>query len=303
MAGLLEGKCAVVTGAGRGQGREIALAMARRGVKVVVNDLGGEMDGTGANRAPADEVVTEIERTGGTAVASYDSVADFAGAGRIVNTCVKSFGRIDIMVNCAGIGGPRPFHFWELEKEEWDTVIDVNLGGTFNMCRHALAAMVRQNSGRLINFASPAWLGNGASPYTASKGGVVSLTVGLAQMLESEGKHITCNAIVPIAETRMSPRRGDWKRLYDLGLITKQVYEESTDPPPPEHIPAAVMYLATDEAASINGQVIGASRGRVALYSWPTEVSGIYKDGVWTLEELVKLVPKTLTRQMRRARG
>ena len=303
MAGLLEGKCAVITGAGRGQGREIALAMAKRGVKVVVNDLGGEKDGTGADRAPADEVVAEIRTAGGTAVASYDSVADFAGAERIVATCVNSFGRIDIMVNCAGIGGPRPFHFWEMKKEEWDIVVDVNLGGTFNMCRHALAAMVKQDSGRLISFASPAWLGNGASPYTASKGGVVSLTVGIAQVLESEGNHITCNAIVPIAETRMSPRRGNWKHLYDLGLITKQIYEESSDPPPPEHIPAAVMYLASDEAAGINGQVIGASRGRVALYSWPTEVAGLYKDGVWTLEELVKLVPGSLGRQMKRARG
>jgi NAD(P)-dependent dehydrogenase (short-subunit alcohol dehydrogenase family) len=303
MAGLLEGKCAVITGAGRGQGREIALAMAARDVRVVVNDLGGEKDGTGADRAPADEVVAEIRKAGGTAVASYDSVADFAGAERIVNTCVGSFGRIDILVNCAGIGGPRPFHFWEMKKEEWDVVIDVNLGGTFNMCRHALAQMVKQDYGRIINFSSPAWLGNGASPYTASKGGVVSLTVGIAQIMEAEGRHITCNALVPIAETRMSPRRGNWKQLYDLGLITKQIYEESSDPPPPEHIPAAVMYLATDDAASINGQVIGASRGRVALYSWPTEVAGIYKDGVWTLEELVKLVPGTLTRQMKRARG
>ncbi len=302
MAGLLEGKCAVITGAGRGQGREIALTMARRGVKVVVNDLGGERDGTGADRAPADEVVTEIKKAGGTAVASYDSVADFAGAKRIVDTCVNSFGRIDVMVNCAGIGG-RPSRFWEMSKEDWDTVVDVNLGGTFNMCRHALAAMVKQGSGRLINFASPAWLGHGASPYCASKGGVVSLTVGIAMTLETEGLHITCNAIVPIAETRMSPRRGNWQHLYELGLITKQVRDESLDPPPPEHIPAAVMYLATDEAAGINGQVIGASRGRVALYSWPTEVSGIYKDGVWTLEELVKLVPGTLTRQMKRARG
>ncbi len=303
MSGLLEGKCAVITGAGRGQGREIVLAMARQGVKVVVNDLGGEKDGSGADHAPADQVVAEIRKAGGTAVASYDSVADFAGAERIVSTCVKSFGRIDIMVNCAGIGGRARVPVWQMSKEDWDLVVDVNLGGTFNMCRHALAAMVGQDSGRLINFASPAWLGHGASPYVASKGGVVSFTIGTAMALEAEGRHITCNAIVPIAETRMSPRMGNWQRLYDLGLITKQVRDESLDPPPPEHIPAAVMYLASDEAAGINGQVIGASRGRVALYSWPTEVAGLYKDGVWTLEELVRLVPGSLTRQMKKARG
>jgi NAD(P)-dependent dehydrogenase (short-subunit alcohol dehydrogenase family) len=279
--------------------------MAREEMKVVVNDLGGASDGTGTDRAPADEVVAEIRKAGGQAVASYDSVADFDGAKRIIDTCVSSFGRIDVLVNCAGIGGRRAPHFWETAKEDWDAVIGVNLNGTFNTCRHALKYMVEQNSGRIINFSSPSWLGNGAGAYTASKGAVVSLTVGIAQTMAVEGRDITCNAIVPIADTRMSPKRGreNWERLYKAGLINKQIFEESCDPPGPEHIPAIVLYLASDEASNINGQVLGASRGRVALYSKPTEVKGLYKDGVWTMDELARLMPVSLVQDMRRDVG
>ena len=306
MAGLLNGKCAIITGGGRGQGKEIAQAMAAHGVKVVVNDLGGAVDGTGPDHSPADEVAAQINQLGGTAVANYESVADFDAAERIINSCVEHFGRIDILVNCAGIGGKRPSSFWETSKQDWDTVIEVNLNGTFNTCRHALACMVRQKSGRIINFSSPAWLGNGASAYTASKGGIVSLTMGIAQTVAIGGYDgITCNALIPIAETRMSPRRGkdNWERLYRAGLINRQIYEESCDPPGPEHIPAIVLYLATDEAADFNGQVLGASRGRVALYSWPTEIKGLYKDGIWTLEELVERIPSTLAQNLRTDRG
>ena len=304
MTELLEGKCAVITGGGRGQGREIALAMARRGAKVVVNDLGGTVDGTGAARTPADEVVAEIRKSGGAGTANYDSVTDFAGAANIVETCVRNFGRIDILVNCAGVGGKSPPHFWETSKEDWDTVISVNLNGTFNTCRHALGHMVQQKAGRIINFSSPAWLGIGASAYTASKGGVVSLTMGIAQQMALEGYGITCNAVVPIADTRMSPRRDRemCERLYRAGLINKQTYEESSDPQGAEHVPAIVVYLATDHAANVNGQILGASRGRVALYSWPTEVKGLYKEGVWTVDELVRLVPTTLAQDFKTAR-
>ena len=306
MSGSLEGKCAVVTGAGRGQGREIAIAMAKEGAKVIVNDLGGEKDGTGAaDHGPADEVVAAIRSSGGTAYANYDSVADFGRAAHIIGDCVEGLGRIDILVNCAGIGGRRPGPFWETREEDWDAVIAVNLKGTFNTCRHALGFMVKQNAGRIINFSSPSWLGNGAGAYTASKGAVVSLTMGIAQTMAVEGHAITCNALVPIADTRMSPKGGRerWQQLYKAGLITQQIFEESCDPPGPEHIPAIVLYLATDAAAYINGQVIGASRGRVALYSWPTEIKGLYKDGIWTLEELERLVPRSFARDMKKAAG
>lgn len=303
MARLLEGKCAVVTGAGRGMGREIALAMAKEGVKVVVNDLGGAPDGSGAEKGPSDEVVAEIKKAGGTALANYDSVADFNAAANIVNTCVNNFGRIDILVNCAGIVGKRAPSFWEMKKEDWDTVIAVNLNGTFNMCRHALGFMVKQRKGRIINFSSPAWLGEGASAYTASKGAITSLTIGIAQNMMLEGYDITCNAMVPIAATRIGPRKGGSDRTYKMGLINRFLYEESLNAPGPEHVAGPVLFLSTDEAANFNGQIVGSTRGRVALYTWPTEARGIYKDGIWTLEELVKIIPTTLALDLRKTRG
>jgi NAD(P)-dependent dehydrogenase (short-subunit alcohol dehydrogenase family) len=300
MPGLLEGKSAVITGAGRGQGRAIARAMAEQGVNIVVNDLGGEIDGTGANHGPADDVVAEIRKAGGTAIASYESVADFTAAERIISSCIDNFGKIDILVNCAGVIAPSRAPFWETWKEDWDTVIAVNLTGTFNTCRHATGYMVKQQKGRIINFSSPAWLGMIAGGYAASKGGVVSFTTALAQQFIMEGYDITCNSLVPIAETRMSPRRGkDYNdRLFRAGLMGLQLYEESSNPPGPEHIPPIVLYLATDQAAGITGQVFGASRGRVALYSRPKEIKGLYKDGVWTLEELERRIPMTLAQDL-----
>jgi NAD(P)-dependent dehydrogenase (short-subunit alcohol dehydrogenase family) len=304
MAGLLEGKCAVVTGSGRGMGREIALALAKQGVKVVVNDLGGAPDGTGADHAPADEVVAEIKKAGGVAVANYDSVADFNAAENIINACASNFGKIDILVNCAGIVGKGAPSFWEIKKENWDTVIAVNLNGTFNTCRHALGFMVKQNSGRIINFSSPAWLGAGATAYTASKGAITSLTIGLAQVMMLGGYNITCNAMVPIAATRIGPRGGPGSdRTYKEGLVNRQLYEEGQNPPGPEHVVGPVLYLCTDQAANFNGQIIGSSRGRVAVYTWPTEAKGIYKDGIWTLDELVKIIPRTLAMDLRKTRG
>jgi NAD(P)-dependent dehydrogenase (short-subunit alcohol dehydrogenase family) len=297
MSGSLEGKCAVVAGGGRGIGREVALALARHGAKVVVNDTGAELNGTGRNPAPAEEVAAEIRESGGTAVASLASVADFAAAGTIVDACIRQFSRIDVLVNCATIA--RGGQLWETSEADSDAVLAVTLKGTLNTCHHALLAMMKQRTGRIINFASPSWLGvTGADAYTAAKGGVVSLTRGIASRMKLEGYRITCNAIAPIALTRLT-RMGDrtmWDRSYQAGIIDRQIYEDSVTPPSPEEIPPIVLYLATDQAENVNGRVFGASRGRVALYSEPKAEVGIYKQGVWTLEELIKLFPRTLGR-------
>jgi NAD(P)-dependent dehydrogenase (short-subunit alcohol dehydrogenase family) len=314
MTKRLEGKSTVVTGGGRGIGREICLAMARQGAKIVVNDIGGGEDTLSLDRGPANQVVEEIKKLGGTAIASYDSVTDFKAAQNIVETCIRSFGKIDILVNCAGgsgVAGSRPpsektVQFWESSEEAWDGGIALNLKGTFNTCRHALGFMVKQNWGRIINFSSPAWLGIMPDSYTAAKGGVVSLTLGLAQQLELEGYNITCNAIAPIASTRLNPGRKAsdfWCRLYQAGLITQQIRDDSTDPPPPEHIPPIILYLSTEQARYINGHVFGASRGRVALYSNPTEIKGLYKEGKWTLEDLIDRIPSSLAQGLVKARG
>ncbi len=303
MAKILEGKCAVIAGGGRGLGKEVSLAMAHHGVKVVVNDLGTELDGSNPNPEPADVVVAEIGKTGGTAVASFASVADFTDAKNIINTCIQEFGKIDILVNCATIA--RGGQIWETSEEDSDAVLSVNLKGTLNTCTHALVAMMKQGTGRIINFTSPSWLGvTGADAYTVAKGGVVSLTRGIASRMKLEGHKITCNAIAPIAGTRLNQMRLSnpemwremWGKYYKAGIIDQQLYEDTIEPADPKEIPPIVCYLATDQAENINGRVFGATKGRITLYSEPEEKRGIYKDGIWTLEDLMKLIPKTLGR-------
>jgi NAD(P)-dependent dehydrogenase (short-subunit alcohol dehydrogenase family) len=302
MSNLLEGKCAVIAGGGRGLGREVALAMSHHGAKVVVNDLGTDLNGSNPNPGPADAVVAEIRKAGGTAVASFASVADVADAKKIINTCIQEFGKIDILVNCATIA--RMGQIWESSEEDSDAVLAVTLKGTINTCQHALIAMMKQGTGRIINFTSPSWLGlTGADAYTAAKGGVVSLTRGIASRMKLDAYKITCNAIAPIGATRLNQMRENremwqkmWGRFYQAGVIDRQIYEDTLDPAAPEEIPPIVCYLATDQAENISGRVFGATKGRIALYSEPEEIRGIYKDGIWTLEELMKLVPRTLAR-------
>lgn len=313
MTRWLEGKYAVVTGGGRGIGREICLGMARQGASVVVNDIGGGADTITLDREPADRVVEEIRALGGTSVASYDTVTDFNAAQKIVETCVRSFGRIDILVNCAGGSGvagtgkpEKLVPFWESSEEEWDGSVALNLKGTFNTCRHAMGYMVKQNWGRIINITSPAWLGMMADGYTAGKGGVVSLTLGMAQQMELDGYNITCNAISPIAATRINPGREAadfFRKLYQAGLITRGICDDSSDPPHPEHIPPIILYLCTEQAVGINGHVFGASGGRIALFSNPTEIKILYKEGVWAVDELVKRVPSSLAQGLVKTRG
>jgi NAD(P)-dependent dehydrogenase (short-subunit alcohol dehydrogenase family) len=295
MARLLEGKSAVIAGGGRGIGRAIALAMAGHGATVVVNDFGTTLSGTNPSPAAADDVVAEIRNAGGTAVSCFASVADFADSKRIISTCVEHFGKIDALVNCATIA--RGGQLWETTEEDSDAVMGVTLKGTLNTCTHALTEMMKQDSGRIINFSSPSWLGvTGADTYTAAKGAVVSLSRGIASRMKLDGYRITCNAIAPIARTRLNhgapPQM--WEKLLEAGIINRQLYEDSSNPPDPEEIAAIVCYLATDHAEHVSGKVFGASRGRVALYSDPQELKGLYKDGVWTLEELVSLFPRTL---------
>lgn len=299
MAKLLEGKSAVVTGGGRGIGKEICIAFARQGANVVVNDLGGATDGSGSDKSPADEVVGEIKNLGGEAVANYDSVADFAAAENIIQTCVKNFGRIDILANLAGI--TRMALAQDTTEQDFDDVVAVNLKGTFNCSRHAFRTMINQSfcrTGRIINFTSDAWrtpVPNQLN-YAASKGGVVGLTRALA----AEGKlyGVTCNAIAPLAGTRligtMTPKIADW--MLKKGLVDQWLHDRFLDPGPADHVPPIVVYLASDHAANITGRIFGASQGRVAIYAEPKETARLYKDdgSMWTPEELVQLVPEKL---------
>ncbi|MBI4287361.1 MAG: SDR family oxidoreductase [Chloroflexi bacterium] len=296
MGDLLKGKVAIVTGSGRGVGRGEALALAAEGAKVVVNDLGGETEGGGASKRPADEVVAEIKKKGGQAVANYDSVADFKAAGRIIQTALDSFGRLDILVNNAGILRDNPI--WDMTEEDFDIVVAVHLKGTFNTCHHAVKVMKAQGRGRIINTASNQWRNpEGHVNYSGAKGGIVSLTWGLAWELQNTP--ITCNAIAPFADTRMhessAPRR---EELVKAGLMRGERFDQVQDRPAPEFVAPMVVYLASDNAAKITGQIFRCGAGKVAVYSHPSEIKGIYKnfkrDGAWTQDELKDLVPGSL---------
>jgi len=276
--GWLDGKVAVVTGAGRGIGRAIALMMAQEGAKVVVNDPGVGPDGVGHDRGPADQVVEEIRSGGGEAVASYESVADFEAAGRIIGKAVEAFGRIDILVNNAGILRDRMV--FNMTEEEWDAVIAVHLKGTFNCTRHASVLMRQQRFGRIINISSEAGLvGNaGQANYGAAKAGIAGFTRVVARDLGRYG--VTCNCVAPRALTRLT-----------AGV---PVLAEAMKELKPEHIAPMVCYLASDAAWNINGQVFLVYGGTVALLHHPLPWRTIFKPGMWTYEEISKLMPALL---------
>jgi NAD(P)-dependent dehydrogenase (short-subunit alcohol dehydrogenase family) len=293
----LQGRNAVVTGAGRGIGREIALALAAEGAKVVVNGVTRTPE-KGHELAPADEVVAEIKKRGGTAIVNYENVADFTAAGRLIQNCVDAFGRIDILVNSQGIIRDRMIH--NMSEEEWDSVLNVHLKGTFNTCRHAAPLMRAQKYGRIVNPCSVALKGSvGQANYSAAKGGIASLTRTIALELGRSG--VTCNALVPMAATRITLNEevlAKWKRQYEEGTISKQVYEERSNMPGPEFIAPIVVYLCSDAAANVNGLLFRGAGGTVGIYSEPELIKTMHKDHRkgerWTLEELEELVPKIL---------
>ena len=298
MGERLKDKVAIVTGAGRGIGRAHALALATEGAKVVVNDFGAERNGAGSSAKPANDVVEEIIRLGGQAVANYGSVADFETARGIVQSAIDHFGRLDILVNNAGV-------FWhflihEMPEEAWDRVIAVHLKGSFNMCRHAVPIMMQQRYGRIINTTSSQWRNpEGRANYGAAKGGIVSLTWDLAFELRDCG--ITANAVAPFADTRRanSPQSTQAEMLKRAGLNRKKPADEQGDErATPEYVSPLVVYLASDQAAHVNGLVFRAGGGKIGLYSHPTEVATICrdwrKDGPWKIDELEKLLASTL---------
>ena len=304
MGDRLKDKVAVITGSGRGVGRGIALLMASEGAKVVVNDLGGAVTGAGSSSAPADEVVDEIKKMGGQAVANYDSVATVEGGEKIIKTAIDSFNRIDILVNNAGILRDRMI--FNMAPEEWDAVIKVHLYGVFNCTKPASVVMRQQRWGRVISMTSTSGvIGNsGQANYGAAKMGIVGFTYVCARDLGKYG--VTVNAIAPAAATRMT-MSDEVKAAQAIraarGLAgagpASQAPPKDTPPAPrggadPEDVAPLVTYLATEQAANINGRVFYASGGQLSLFSNPEMIKNIYKQGRWTLDELMGLMPRTL---------
>lgn len=292
MAGRLEGKVAIVTGAGRGIGRAEALLLSQEGVAVVVNDLGGSPDGSGKAASPADDVVAEIRAAGGRAVANYDSVASLAGGESIVNTALDCFGQLDILINNAGILRDRMIY--NMSEEEWDSVIAVHLKGHFALSRAASVVFRERRWGRIVNTSSGAGLGNmGQSNYSAAKEGIVGLTRTLALDLGRYG--VTVNAIRPLAGTRLTltdelRAAAEKKAKQGQTRLTEavRIFEASK----PEHIAPLVVWLCTDAAAHVNGRTFAVEGPKVGLYSEPELIRQLYSpSGFWTLDELVGAMP------------
>ncbi len=281
--GRLDGKVAIVTGGARGVGLSHARLLAYEGASVVVNDLGGEWDGSGKDDRPAQQAVDEIIASGGKAVANYDDVADWEGGQRLVNQAIETFGGLDILICNAGILRDRMT--FNMTAEEWDSVIRVHLRGHFVPLRWAAAYWREQVkstgqpvNGRVVLTSSEAGLyGNaGQLNYAAAKAGIASMAMVLARELERYG--CTANAICPRARTRLTENT--------FGAF--KVAEGEFDAWDPDNISPWVAYLCTEDAAHVSGQVFVVGGGSVDLVQMPTVVSSIRKDGRWEIEELAK---------------
>ena len=292
MPNRLKDKVAIVTGAGRGLGREHALLLAREGALVVVNDLGGNPDGTGADAAPAQQVVDEIKAEGGVAVANYDDVTDWEGAQRLVNQAIETFGDLDVLVNNAGILRDRMLA--NMSEEEWDAIMAVHLKGHFCTTRHAAAYWRSQSKAgstrkrSVINTSSTSGLfGNiGQSNYGAAKTGIATFSI-IADM-ELSQYNVRVNAIAPAAATRLTENIP--------GVVRKPVPEGEWSRKDPANVAPFVAYLATDDCP-IHGRVFFVMGGDVFLFQPFTIVDQISKDGLWTIDELVEQAPKFQDRE------
>ena len=274
---MLKDKVVVVTGAGGGIGRDFAHAMAASGASVVVNDVGASVSGEGKDAGPAQKVVDEIKAKGGTAVANTDSVAEWEAANRIVKTAIDTFGRIDVVVNNAGILRDR--FFFNMSIEEWKAVIDVHLNGSFYVARAAAAYFKSQASGRYINMTSTSGLiGNfGQANYAAAKLGIVGLSKSMA--LDMAKYNVTSNCISPFAWSRMIgtiPAETPDQRARVEKLKTMETAK----------IAPLAVYLASDASQSVTGQIFGVRANEIFLMSQSRPLRSVHRSEGWTPETI-----------------
>jgi NAD(P)-dependent dehydrogenase (short-subunit alcohol dehydrogenase family) len=292
MGGICEGRIVIVTGAGRGLGRSYALAFAREGAKVVVNDLGTSLAGEGRDTATAQKVVDEIRALGGEAVANGDDVSDWEGAGRIVKAAVEAFGSLDVVVNNAGVVRDRMFV--SATPEEWDATMKVHLRGHFCVARHAVdywRARAKQGQpvdARIINTASGAGL-NGSiaqSAYAAAKGGIASLT--LVQAAELGRYGITANALAPAARTRMTEQAfAEKMKKPDAGFDTQD----------PDNVAPAVVWLGSAQSRHVTGCVFELEGGKIMIADGWNDGPAVDKGARWAPSEVGAAVEQLLAQR------
>jgi len=287
--GLLDGKVAIVTGAARGVGRGTAMTLAALGAAVVVNDVGVEMGGEKPRHSEADNVVSEIKKAGGKASANYADVSNFKQVGDMVKDAVKKYGHVDIIVNNAGV--VRRKLLVEMSEDDWDTVLDVHLKGTFNGTRWALPYMLERKWGRIVNTLSPAGIVSGSPRrcnYGSAKGGIYAFTQSIAS--EVVGTGVTCNCICPsTADTRLL-RTSVEEAMAQGGEA--EAFIKSIKPTPPEDVASVTAFMCTNEAAWVNGKMLYSNGGEVR-YLKPIELMPLVKqEGRWKVEDLVREMQK-----------
>ncbi|HPG26084.1 MAG TPA: SDR family NAD(P)-dependent oxidoreductase [Myxococcota bacterium] len=286
----LEGRVAIVTGAGRGIGRATALALATRGAKVLVNDLGASLEGDRPDSTPAALVAREIEKAGGEARANGDSVADWPSARHIVESALDHFGRLDLLVNNAGLSSSAPIH--EQDPDHFDLVVRSHLHGTFHCIRAAAPHLIERGAGAIVNVVSRAGLLGvpGQAAYGAGKGGVFALTNVAARDLGPHG--IRVNAVNPAAtETRMVTTAIDRFRAEgEAGAKMAAGLEAALQPP--ENIAALIAALCHDEAARFNGEIFYLEKGRVGLFDPLAVTQERTGDGAWTIDGLLEAITR-----------
>jgi NAD(P)-dependent dehydrogenase (short-subunit alcohol dehydrogenase family) len=278
MSNMVKDKVVVVTGSGGGIGRDIALAMVREGAKVVVNDLGASVSGEGNDAGPAQAVVNEIKAMGGEAVANTDSVSDATGAGRIIQTALDTFGRIDVVVNNAGILRDRFFH--KMSVDEWDAVIKVHLYGAYYVSRAAATHFKEQGSGNYIHMTSTSGLvGNfGQANYSAAKLGVMALSKSIA--LDMQKFNVRSNCIAPFAWSRMI---GSIPTDTDAEKARVERIKQMT----PAKIAPLAVCLASDAASDTNGQIFAVRNNEIFLMSQPRPVRSVHRSEGWSPETVL----------------